>query len=135
MRDDCFTTPEITFSAGAGEFVGTLETEATLEVCVTVSPDLSGVDVPIPTVPHPTEDGLLPVEIGNCPRIVIFIVAAAPAVAILEDFATSAGFREQHLSDDLSRHFGGVLSRRSSESTAGNRGMSALLIPFRDRER
>ena len=133
MRADCVTTPETSSSAGAGEFVGTLETEATLEVCVTVSPNLSGVDVPIPTVSHPTEDGLL-LEIGNCPRVVVFTVAAAPAVAVFEDFAVSAGFRERHMSDDLNRHLGDVLSRRSSESTAGNKGVSALLIPFRDRE-
>jgi len=131
VRADCVTTPETTSSAGAGELVGTLETEAMFEVRVAVSPDLSGVGVPIPTVSHPTEGGLFLVEIGNSPKIVVFIVAAAPAVAVLEDFGVSAGFREQHLSDELSRHLGGVLSRRSSESTAGNRGMSAFLMQFR----
>ena len=123
MRADCVTTPETTSSAGAGELVGTHETEAIFEVRVTVSPDLSEIGVPVPTVSHPAEDGLFLVEIGNSPRIVV--------VAVLEDFGASAGFRGRRLSDDLSRHLWGVLSRRSFESTAGNRGISAFLMPFR----
>ena len=132
MRADRVTTPEITSSAGAVEFVRTHESEAIFEVRVTVSFGLSGVCVPITTVCHSAEDSLLPVEVSNSPRIVVFIVAAAPAVAVLEDPGVSARFRERHLSDDLSRNLGGVLIRRSPESTAGNRGIPAFLVPFRD---
>jgi len=111
VRTDRVTTPETTPSAGAAEFVRTYETEAMFEVCVAVPLDLSGVCVPIPTVPHPAEGSLLPMEVGNSPRIVVSIV------------------------DVLNRHLGGVLSRRSPESTDGDRSVPAFLVPFRDRGR
>ena len=94
MRIDCVTTPEITSLAGAGKFVRTHETEAMSEVCIAVSPDLSGVGVPIPTICHPAEDGLLPVEVSNGPGIAVFIVVAAPAVAVLEDSDADARLRK-----------------------------------------
>ena len=107
MRPDCVTTPETPSSAGAGELIGTLETEAMFEVRVTVSLDLSRISVPISTVSHPAEDSIFPAEIGNRPRIVVFIVTAA-----------------------LSCHLGGVPSQRSFKLTIGNRGMSVFLRPF-----
>jgi len=135
VRVDCVTTPEITSPTGAGKFVRAHETEAMFEMCVAVSLDLSGVGVPIPTVCHPAEDSLFPMEVGNSPRIVVLIFAAAPAVAVIEGPGASARFREWHLPDVLNRHLGGVLSRRSPESTEGDRSVPAFLMPFRDRGR
>jgi len=135
VRADCVTTPEITSSAGAGEFIRTHESEAIFEMRVAVSLDLSGVCVPIPTVCHPAEYSLLPMEVGNSPRIVVPIVAAAPAVAVIEDPGASTRFREWHLPDILNCHLGDVLSRRSPKSTEGDRSVPAFLMPFRDRGR
>ena len=131
MCADCGPAPEITSSAGAGEFVRTHEPEAILKVSVAVSLNLSGVDVPIPTVCHSAEDSLLPMEVSNGPRIGVFIVAATPAMAVVG----GPGVREWHLPDVLNDHLGDVLSRRSPESTEGGRGVPAFPIPFRDRGR
>jgi len=133
VRVDCVTTPEVTSSAGAVEFVRTHESEAIFEVRVAVSLGLFGVGVPIPTVCHPAEDSLFPMEVGNSPRIVVLIVAAAPAVAVVEGPGASARSREWHLPDVLNCHLGGVLSRRSLESTEGDRSVPAFLMPFRGR--
>ena len=94
MRVDCVPAPEITSSAGAGEFVRTHEPEAILKVSVAVSLNLSGVDVPIPTVCHSAEDSLLPMEVSNGPRIAVFIVTAAPVAAVVVGPGASPRFRE-----------------------------------------
>ena len=69
MRTNCVTTPEATSPARAGGLVRTHETVAMFEVGVPVSLDLPEVRMPVATVSDPAEYGLLPVEVGDRPKL------------------------------------------------------------------
>ena len=138
MRTNCVTTSEATSPGRAGGLVRTHETVAMFKVGVPVPLDLPEVRVPVVTVSNPAENGLLPAEVGDGPKIAVVVIAAVsfinaiPPVAILEDSAACARLKSRHRPDTLNRHLGGVLIRRSPKSAEKDGSTYAFLMPFRN---
>jgi len=118
MYTDRVPTPEVPPSAGAGGLVWTQETVAIFEVSVPVPPDLPGIRVPITTDSDHAENRHPPTEVSDRPTIAIFAIAVAifinpaPAVAVLEDSASTIELQKRQLTDVLNHHPGGVRARR-----------------------